>query len=285
MTSRSSRYTSRRKRAVSIVVLAAALTSLTSCGSDNATASKTTSSKATTRSTTISKATGSSTASPSGDLARYCAAAIDLDQAMQGVDPSDQKAFTRAIAAAAPAAAAAVAAAPKEVADASSTIADVIDGIVKSGDPSALAGPELTAADHEAHAFQLDQCGWTQTDITAQDFHFMGAFPTKAGPVSVEMTNKGTESHLLIIARKHDDVDGSAMDAFEGLKGEDDLPKSFDQVLTVYAEPGDNAYGLGELTAGDYVAFCPIPVGTHDGVEGSGPPHFTKGMVETFTVA
>ena len=72
---------------------------------------------------------------------------------------------------------------------------------------------------------------------------------------------------------------------FEAIEGEEDFPKSFDQMVSIWTAPGDSDYGMGELTPGEYVAFCPIPVGSTADGEGDGPPHFAQGMVETFTVA
>lgn len=70
------------------------------------------------------------------------------------------------------------------------------------------------------------------------------------------MTNEGAEPHLLIVARKEDGVDGTAMEAFEAIEGGEDFPKSFDEVLTVFTDPGADGYALGELAAGRFLCYA-----------------------------
>lgn len=48
---------------------------------------------------------------------------------------------------------------------------------------------------------------------------------------------------------------------------------------------GTDVAGLFELETGDYVAACFIPEGSTGDEEGTGPPHFTKGMKTEFTVS
>jgi len=51
--------------------------------------------------------------------------------------------------------------------------------------------------------------------------------------------------------------------------------------------PGESAYAVTDLEAGDYIAVCFIPVGTVslDGPPPEGPPHVMQGMQHQFTVS
>lgn len=225
------------------------------------------------------------TTAAAGDLIAYCDASMALDQTFQSVDPDDEAAFAAALNEAAPVVDDLVANAPAELADQAQVMSNAFSEVVESGDPTPFRSPEVEAAADEAHAFDLENCDLTKVDIVAEDYHFTGTFPTEPGRVSIEMVNEGSEPHLMIVARKKDEVAGTAQEAFDAIEGEEDFPENFDTLVTVFASSGDSEYGLGELTAGEYVAFCPIPVGSGGDGEGDGPPHFVQGMVETFTVA
>ena len=67
-----------------------------------------------------------------------------------------------------------------------------------------------------------------------------------------------------------------------------------DDGFAAFAEPGGTGQDVFDLSAaGDYVVVCFIPVGSTpeaiaeaeaSGVEVEGPPHFTQGMFQEFTV-
>ena len=178
-----------------------------------------------------------------------------------------------------------VAAAPAELEDEYVVLSAAFGEVVDTGNPDAFFTPDVDAADDVVHAHNLDNCGWAVAEIGAEDFRFTGELPTDPGPVSFQLTNTGDEAHALIVAGKLDDVEGSALDAFNALESEEAFPTAFEQAAAAFAEPGESVYGLADLAPGEYVAFCPIPSGTagEDSI-GDGPPHFTQGMVTSFEV-
>ncbi len=266
------------RRGTAVLLAAGLLIGTAACSSDDE------ASKSTTTTATAPDA-GDGGTDGGGDLDAYCDASVKLDQIFQSIDPEDAEGFAVALDDAAPIVADLAAAAPTELHEHVAVLVAAFGKVKDSGDASAFETEDVGAAETAAHEFDLANCDLTKVEVTAGDFHFTGDLPTEAGLVSIEMTNEGAEPHLMIVARKKDDVESSAQEAFEAIEGEEDFPNSFDQMVSVWTEPGDSDYGMGELTPGEYVAFCPIPVGTTAEGEGDGPPHFTQGMVETFTVA
>lgn len=226
------------------------------------------------------------TSTVADDLAAYCADEVALDQVFQHLDSEDPAAFSATLESSQPLVDRLVTSAPGELGPHLEVLRDAYAAAAAGGSPEPFFDDAVAAADDAVHAFDLEHCGWTTIDIAAADYHFGGDFPATPGAVNLTVTNMGEEPHALIVARKHDDVAEAALDAFQALTGEEDLPNSFDEVATVFAEPGGSDYALAELTPGEYVAFCPIPVGaTPDDPEGNGTPHFAMGMVTAFTVS
>jgi hypothetical protein len=221
-----------------------------------------------------------------GDLAAYCEDEVAISRIFQETDADDPETFDASLEAARPVLDRIVDEAPAEVSEAVAALDAAFADVEETRNPEAFFTETAQGADEEVHAYDLAHCGWETVAVTAEDYHYTATFPTTAGTVSFEVDNAGTEPHLLLVARKLDSVEGTAMEAFEGLEAEEDLPNSFEVAATVFVEPGDTDYGVAELAAGDYVAFCPIPVGTtmDNGGEVDGPPHFTQGMVTGFTV-
>jgi hypothetical protein len=217
--------------------------------------------------------------------AAYCTDVITLDQMFQNFDAEDPPAFEAALAEAVPVTDRIVATAPAELEDEYAVLSAAFGEVVETGNPEAFFTPDVDAADDAVHAHNLDHCGWTVAEIGAEDFRFTGDFPTEPGQVSFELTNTGDEAHALIVARKLDDVEGSALDAFNALESEEAFPTAFEQTAAAFAEPGESVYGLADLAPGEYLVFCPIPSGTTgEASVGDGPPHFAEGMVTSFEV-
>lgn len=175
--------------------------------------------------------------------------------------------------------------APEEISDAVSTLIAATNELADTGNfEEAFETPEVQEADAAFHEAHVSECELETVDVTAVDYAFNGVPDTlEAGFVSFELTNDGDEPHEMVVFRKNDGVEQSFEELVEA--------EADDQVTFVagsFAEPGDDAYAVAELKAGDYAMVCFIPVGAsaegpQEGEE-EGPPHFTRGMLSEFTV-
>jgi hypothetical protein len=184
--------------------------------------------------------------------------------------------------------------APEEIADDVDILVAAVEELTETGDFEAtFESPEVEAAEERTHDFDLANCGWGQADVTALEYEFQGvAASYDAGPVSFELANEGGELHELTILRKNDGVTESIEEILGG--PEEEAMEKVTDVAGTFAEPGEDAYVVADLEAGDYVAVCFIPVGLTPEVAGAaeeggeepdlGPPHFTQGMQTEFTV-
>ena len=184
------------------------------------------------------------------------------------------------------------AAAPADIEADIATQVRVLDATIATGDFSGFEGPEFEAAEAKVHAFDLDNCGWQQSDVAMADYSFQGLEDTyEAGPVSFDLSNEGKELHELILIKKND----GTTETFDQLLElpEDEAQEKTTVVATAFAEPGGTDYAVADLEPGGYLAVCFIPVGLTpeaaqaaetSGTEPDGPPHFTEGMKAEFTV-
>lgn len=174
---------------------------------------------------------------------------------------------------------------PAEIEDDITTLAGAVREIAETGDFNIFEEDEdVQAAEARVHAFDLENCGWGTVAATAVEYQFQGLPPTvPTGRVSFDLTNSGQEMHELIVLRKNDGVTMS-FDEILGLP-EEQARTNVTDVVSAFAPPGGTDYSVGELTAGQYLAVCFVPVGTTpDNEEAEGPPHFTQGMRSEFTV-
>lgn len=173
---------------------------------------------------------------------------------------------------------------PEEIADDIQVLVDAVDEISETGDFSVFETPEVQEASDRAHAFDLENCGWSQVDVTAVDYAFEGLDDVEAGPASFEFTNSSeSEMHELVLLRKNEGTTESAEELLQ-LPEEEAMSKVTFTGVT-FADPGEDDYFVADLEAGDYMAVCFIPVGaSEENEEGTGPPHFTQGMIHEFTV-
>jgi hypothetical protein len=174
------------------------------------------------------------------------------------------------------------------VAACSGTPAASPSGAAPTVDPS-MAPSAPASADPSAPA------EGTRVDVVGTDYAFSDVGTDLTGPVTFAFRNEGTDLHEMVIVRKNDGVTTS----FEELLA---LPEdeAFEQVQFVgqtMAEAGQTAPDM--LTAtdpGEYLMVCFIPQGmtTIPSLDpnasgppdlGDGPPHFTLGMLQEFTIA
>lgn len=156
------------------------------------------------------------------------------------------------------------------------------DAYAKKGDKlfDSEGGLALLGAVDE---WMYDNCPGTQVPVTAIDYEFQGVPATvPAGAVNIQLTNDAPEEmHEMGLVKLTDA--GAAMDPEKLLAlPEKKLDKlvDFSSAVFIFAPPGGAGYGLGTLSAGDYVYACFIPVGGKK----KGAPHFTEGMYGTLTV-
>jgi hypothetical protein len=176
------------------------------------------------------------------------------------------------------------AAAPEAVADAAAVSRALFESL--ASDPTRILEltPEQEAAFDATYEHDLDACGVAEVPVTAADYSFAATLPSSAGPVAFELTNDGKESHVFVVARLRDGQTGTAEDAFASIEDEAGFDEVFESVTSVFADPGTTEHVTTDLASGSYLAFCPIPLGSVPGTEGTGPPHFTEGMVTFFDV-
>jgi uncharacterized cupredoxin-like copper-binding protein len=180
-------------------------------------------------------------------------------------------------------------------------IAACAGGSSPSAAPATVAPTTSAAASAEAPSTSTEPSADASADasgatgdavtVTAVEYEFQGAPATTDAGTSFALTNGGQELHELVLVRKNDDVTESFEEILQ-LPDEEAFQK-VGIVGQLMAEPGTDAEGT--LTAqepGDYLMICFVPVGMTELPEASGPdasipagePHFTRGMLEEFTV-
>lgn len=229
-----------------------------------------------------------------GDLATYCETTaeietlgepeIDFESATEDEIVEATKAF--AADEVVPLAHEIQAAAPEAVREDIDILVAKVEELAETGDFEATFDDEFTEVQTRVHAHDVDNCGWQRVDVSAVNYAFEGIPETlEAGITTFEFSNEGTELHELIILRKNDD----ATETFDELLAlpEEEARTKVSDVGAAFGAPGEEGlYTVADLSAGDYLAICFIPVGSVDEeTEAEGPPHFTQGMKTEFTVS
>ena len=147
--------------------------------------------------------------------------------------------------------------------------------------------PAVSEAEATAHAFDIDNCGWDQVEVTATEYTFAGLPATlEAGRTSIDLTNNGVELHEIVLLAKNPGVT-ETFDQILALSEDEAMKKVTPQSFT-FATQGDTEYSVVDLPAGSYLAVCFIPQGlTSDEAMPAedAPPHFVLGMKQELTVA
>lgn len=174
--------------------------------------------------------------------------------------------------------------APAEVAPDVTTLATASRSALETMDFAAFESPEFVAAEDSLDTWLLDNCGFEQLDVTASDFEYAGLPDTAAtGELAVTLTNEGTNFHEIAILRVNDDVTMPAEELL-ALPMEEALASVAIKGIT-FADPGGSDTSFMRFDEpGRYIATCFIPEGTTMDMEGTGPPHFTLGMLGEITV-
>lgn len=279
----------RRVRPFGVTTLAvagaASLLLVTGCGSDDDDASESATTEAAADTTEAPDATvvpavdSSEPMTDDVDMTAACDAWIEADSAIIGFQFAEQGdadtvngALDDAIAAADPAN--------------EQTLVDL-----KASAQDQLADPE-SDGNEETLGLYADAIGWAgescdvdTLDVSAVDYGFEGLPETlTTGYHVVNFTNTGNENHEMFAIRFNEGTTESMDELFE-LPEEEAFTK-ITPVNATFAPSGSTetvSWNLAE--PGRYAIFCAIPVGTVGEAEGDGPPHFTQGMIQEFTVA
>jgi len=131
--------------------------------------------------------------------------------------------------------------------------------------------------------------------VVGVEYAFEGAPATVPVGTELGFRNDGQEVHEMAVFRRNDDVTQSFEDIL-ALPPDEGI-KLVTEAGVVFAAPGETAEETVTVDQpGDYVMLCFVPVGMTEipsldpnaspavtpGAQG--PPHFTQGMIQTFTV-
>jgi plastocyanin len=121
--------------------------------------------------------------------------------------------------------------------------------------------------------------------VTGSDYKFEGLPTEVASGTELTFKNSATdEEHLLIVVRKNDDATKELEDLLKN-GTEEEQQSMTTPVGELDAAPGKTASGTIKLDQpGQYLALCPIPVGSMSGPASDAMPHYMKGMYQLFTV-
>lgn len=173
--------------------------------------------------------------------------------------------------------------APEELRGDVTTLTGEVRRTFETRDPEVLQSPEYLTADRAVDEYMLDQCGYERLEVTGVNYEYENlpdVLPAEV--VAVTFSNEGDELHEVGFARINDEVTQPVEEVFASPFEE--LITKIDFTGLAIAPPGENDTVFFEFTPGRYAAACFIPQGsTHDTV-GTGPPHFTLGMLGELAV-
>jgi len=170
--------------------------------------------------------------------------------------------------------------APDDLADTASELNAAIQALTK-GDAEAFNADSTFETYTEFLGGAIKACEFETVDVTGVDYAFDGVPETiEAGTVAFDFTNatEADEEHEMIILKKADGVTLSFEDIL-ALPEEEAMEKG-QFVGAAFAPPGEKGLALADLEPGSYAMVCFIPVGGGE----EGPPHFTQGMLQEFSV-
>ncbi len=142
--------------------------------------------------------------------------------------------------------------------------------------------PAFYAALAEATAFYTEECGET-VNVTALDYAFEGLPESlPPGETAFRLVNqtKAGEEHEMVLLRRQEGADETIAGLLELPEEELFSKVEFTGVAFTSDEPGQASLVVVDLTPGEYIAVCNIPVGGGE----EGEPHSARGMVHEFSV-
>ncbi len=151
-------------------------------------------------------------------------------------------------------------------------------------DPESDAPEETLELYSDAIAWAGENCGGETLDVTATEYKYDGVPDELAtGYHVLNFSNEGKEQHEMFAFKINDGVTESVEELLA--LPEEEVFGKITPVNAVFAPPGESDTGSWNLESpGSYAVVCFVSVGSVGETEGDGPPHFTEGMVQEFTV-
>lgn len=175
---------------------------------------------------------------------------------------------------------------PEEIADEVRVMTATIEEVASTGNFSAFESPEFSDASAAVYSTLDEVCDVAVVEFTAVDYSYEGV-PTSLAPgqTSFVMTNESEsgEAHEFALVKLRDDAELPLEEILA-------LPEAeADQYVETFAAgvfaPADRTSGsVVDLEPGRWAYVCFLPVGSTEGEDGDGPPHFVEGMAGEFTV-
>ncbi|MHA6784435.1 hypothetical protein ACVGOW_26080 [Pseudonocardia saturnea] len=221
----------------------------------------------------------------------FCSTVVQIDTVFSSSPPPDALPpealpglFAQQLQALEPLFATAQETAPQDIKADVDTLVETSTQSLTTGDFSATETPEFATAQANVDAGTLAACDFDETKVTAVNFEYQGLPDSlPAGESAVTLTNEGEDLHEIVLARINDDVTLPAEEVL-ALPMEEALA-SVQLVGIVVVPPGATDTVFVDASPGRYAVACFIPEGTTLAGPGSGPPHFTLGMLKEITVA
>jgi hypothetical protein len=178
--------------------------------------------------------------------------------------------------------------APEEVAGDVETLAAAVDAA--AGGEEVPDRMETLRAQSNIVSATVDNCEFASVEVTGTEYAFAGVPESVPAGVTVfRLTNEGEEIHEMVILRRNDGVEESFEEILE-LPDEEARQRATFITAASFTEQGGTTATLADLAPGEYGVLCSMSKGTTsleeptDPEQEPGAPHFTEGMVATFTV-
>lgn len=175
---------------------------------------------------------------------------------------------------------------PDGLAEEMRTMTSAVREVTSTGDFSAFETSEFLAASEAVYSSLDEACDLNVVEFSAVDYGYEGVPETlPAGVTSFVMANESEagEVHEFSLVKLSNETELTVEELL-------DMPEAgANQHIETFAggtsAPANATSGtVAELTPGRWAYVCFIPVGSVDGTEGSGAPHFVAGMAGEFTV-
>ena len=162
-------------------------------------------------------------------------------------------------------------------------VARYVRQTVSTKDDTPIGGEGFDVAKAGIDGFMLARCGYPVLRVTVSENQFAGIPDTVgAGTVAIVLENTGQELHEFDLDVIDDDASQSFRDILALPEAEGDpLHTSF---VSLSTDPGETRTMFVTLEPHRYGVACFETQGSTADAVGSGPPHYTLGEVDEFTV-